>query len=499
MTVFPTTSFPSQLYTASQVRELDRIAIQDLGISGYTLMSRAGEAVYRALRARWPEARRISVLCGPGNNGGDGYVVAALARGDGLEVEVITVGDTERLRGDALTAAQRAGQAGVVPRPFQGEDRFDAQVVVDALLGTGLDRVVAGIWREAIDAINRSGCPVIAVDIPSGLHADSGVPLGVVVRADVTVSFIGLKQGLLTGQGPGYAGQLLFHDLEVPDEVYAGVDSTVRRLEIRELQSHLSPRSRTAHKGHCGHLLVIGGDQGYTGAIRLAATAGITCGAGLVSVASRSSHADRLGVSRPELMCHGVDGAEALSPLVAKANVIAVGPGLGQEDWGREMLTAVLTIELPLVVDADGLNLVAGSNHRRDDWVLTPHPGEAARLLGCSTAEVQADRFKAVTELAERYGGVVVLKGAGTLVADQDGMVYLCDRGNPGMAAGGMGDVLTGVIGALVAQGLEIDVAARLGVCLHAAAGDLAARAGERGMLASDLFSPLRGLVNPVR
>ncbi len=497
MSSFPTTHLPSRLYTAAQVRELDRIAIQDLGIPGFTLMSRAGEAVYLAMRACWPEARQVSVLCGPGNNGGDGYVIAALARRDGLDVSVVTVGDATRLKGDAKMAAKQAEQAGVVARPFQGEEHFQAQVFVDALLGTGLDREVRGEWREAIDAINRSGRPVIAVDIPSGLHADTGALLGTAVRADVTVSFIGLKQGLLTGYGPEQRGRLLFHDLGVPNDVYQGVEAKVLRMDSKEFRRQLRPRNRVAHKGHCGHLLVIGGDRGYMGAIRLAATAAARCGAGLVSVATRDIHADLIGVACPELMCHGVEGAEALSPLVEKADAIAIGPGLGQGAWGREMLEAVLTNRQPVVIDADGLNLLAVAGGRRDNWVLTPHPGEAGRLLGCSTAEVQADRFSAVRELAGRYGGVGVLKGAGSLVSGPDGPVCLCNHGNPGMASGGMGDVLTGVIAALLAQGFDLGAAAGLGVYLHATAGDRAARDGERGMLASDLAPHLRRLLNP--
>lgn len=490
------TDLPTALYTAAQVRELDRRAIEDFAIPGYELMQRAGRAAFGVLRARWPAARRITVLCGTGNNGGDGYVLARLALEAGLQAEVIQLGEPGRIRGDALRAREAYLAAG---GRVQGDTGRlpEAEVLVDALLGTGLERTVEGRWRAAIEALNAHPAPVLAVDIPSGLHADTGAVLGAAVQAAATVTFIGLKRGLFTGRAPALVGELVFDDLQVPAEVHAGVPAAARRLVLAELQQALAPRRRDDHKGRFGHVLVVGGDLGMAGAVRMAAEAAARCGAGLTSVATRREHVAAVVGPRPELMCRGVDAPAELDALMARASVIAIGPGLGRGPWGRGLLERVLEADLPLVVDADALNLLAAEPLRREDWVLTPHPGEAARLLGCPVAEVQADRYGAAAELARRYGGVCVLKGAGSLVADGQGLA-VCTAGNPGMASGGMGDVLTGILAGLRAQGLEAGPAARLGVCLHAAAADrAAAEGGERGLLAGDLFPHLRPLVNP--
>jgi NAD(P)H-hydrate epimerase len=284
----------------------------------------------------------------------------------------------------------------------------------------------------------------------------------------------------------------------VPAGVFEGHAPDACRLDPDALaRAWLAARPRGAHKGRFGHVLVVGGDHGYAGAARLAAEAAARCGAGLVSLATRADHAAGLVAAGPEVMVRGVESADDLAPLLARATVLAVGPGLGEGPWGRSMMAAVLAARLPRVVDADALAQLPGGAVNEMPQVLTPHPGEAGRLLGVSAAEVQADRFTAADRLRERFGGVVVLKGSGTLVLDGEGPAGVCDRGNPGMATGGMGDVLTGAIAGLLAQGLPPGPAARLGVCLHARAADLAAREGERGMLAGDLLPHLRRLVNP--
>lgn len=488
---------PYSLYRAADVRELDRQAIEVQGIPGETLMERAGAAAFALLRSRWPAARRIVVLCGLGNNGGDGYVVARLAQEAGLSVRLLSVGDPDKLKGDAHGAAGRARAAGLVCEPFDAELPAEADAAVDALFGTGLDRPVEGAYREAIEWVNAAAVPVLAIDIPSGLHADSGAVMGAAVRAAATITFIGVKQGLLTGDAPDCCGDLHFDDLKVPAAVHAAVRPAARRVDLEGLALLLPRRSRTAHKGHFGHVLVIGGDHGFAGAARMAAEAAARCGAGLISVATRAAHAPILAASRPELMCHAADSPESLAPVLARATTLAVGPGLGQGEWGRALLAHVLELDLPMVLDADALNLLAAEPVRKDSWVLTPHPGEAARLLGCPTSEVQADRYGAARELQGRYGGVVVLKGAGTVIAEAGGEPAVCGGGNPGMASGGMGDVLTGTVAGLLAQGLGPGDAARTGVCLHAAAADRAAEQGERGLLATDLMPWLRRLANP--
>lgn len=485
-------SLPRSLYTAAQTRELDRRAIRT-GIPGYALMTRAGQAAFQLLRERWPAAARIVVLAGPGNNGGDGYVLARLAWAQHLDVTLLTVGNHDALAGEAAEAASDATRARVPEKSWSGT-LPPADVYVDALFGTGLNKAVGGDYAAAIAALNRGGGPVLALDIPSGLHADTGAELGEAVRADATLSFIGLKAGLLTGRGPALAGTLHFAGLDVPVSVYDGLLPVAQRLDPADLAG-TGRRPRDAHKGQHGHVLVVGGNLGMAGAVALAGEAALRAGAGLVSVATRAAHTALLTGRRPELMCHGVEEAAALAPLLARADVVVLGPGLGKDDWSRAVFGAVLDSGLPLVLDADALNLLAQMPETRGSWVLTPHPGEAARLLGSTTAAVQADRFAALRALRERYGGQVVLKGAGSLVGGEAG-VFLCPCGNPGMATAGMGDVLSGVTSALLAQHLE--PAVPLAVLLHAHAGDQAARAGgERGLLASDLFPYLRRGINP--
>ncbi len=489
---------PYDLYRTADVRELDRIAMAEFGIPGATLMERAGGAAFDLLRARWPQARHVAICCGTGNNGGDGYVIARLAREAGLEVSLYQVGDRTRLRATALAMAEAAAAAGVTPLSLTPGALRHCDVIVDALLGTGLEGEVGGEWCDAIRAVNGSGRPVLAIDLPSGLDADSGRLLGCAVEAAATITFIGLKVGLLTGMGPAVCGTLHFDPLDVPPGVYDRVAAAGRRLALDQFNPWLRPRRRTAHKGDFGHVLVVGGDHGLAGAARLAAEAAARAGAGLVSVATRAAHAAAITAACPELMCHGVESPTDLAPLLRRATVVAVGPGLGQDAWGAAMLGRVAESHLPLVVDADALNLLAQDPLRRDDWVLTPHPGEAGRLLGESSGQVQQDRLAAAAGLQASFGGVVVLKGAGTIVLGSDGMPAVCGGGNPGMASGGMGDLLTGLIAGLIAQGLGLRSAAAAGVCLHAAAGDAAAAvSGERGLLASDLLRQLPPLLNP--
>jgi len=488
---------PEALFRAEQVRELDRIAIEDHGILGLTLMERAGTAAYRLSRSMWPDAVDITVVCGTGNNGGDGFVVARLALADGLKVRVLQLGDSSRLRGDAKTNADAFLDGGGEVLPWR-EIPAQTDVIVDGLFGTGLEREVSGNWSAAIAAMNSHPAPIIALDIPSGLHSDTGKVLGIAVKAVATISFIGLKQGIYTGDGPEQCGVIHFNDLDVPNSIYAGQKASALRLDWTALSNNVQPRSRIAHKGQLGHVLVIGGAPGFSGAARMAAEAAARTGAGLVSVATSPQHAAFLNIGRPEIMCKGVSNPLELSPLLGRATVIAVGPGIGTSEWGLGLFGRVLETTLPLVVDADALNLLAADPVQRDNWILTPHPGEAARLLGCSSSEIQADRFSSVRRLQQRYGGVVVLKGAGTLVAcDGDSPVSVCTDGNPGMASGGMGDVLTGIIAALLAQGHSAGQAAVLGASLHGAAADRAARNGERGLLAGDLMDEIRLLINP--
>jgi NAD(P)H-hydrate epimerase len=498
----PDPFLPDTLHTAAETRAMDA-AIIEAGTPGIQLMKRAARAALDTLLAHWPEPAAITVLCGSGNNGGDGYLLAALACERNIPVHIFALATAERLSGDARRAYDYALDAGVSINIWhEGMPLPPTGVVVDALLGTGSDGAPRETYAAAIDTINDSGLPVLALDIPSGLNADTGCSAGSVVQADVTITFIALKRGLFTANAPDVTGIIEYASLDT-DPALLPESSDCELLDLDDLQARLlPPRRRTAHKGMFGQVMIIGGDTGMGGAVAMAAEAATRSGAGLTSAATRPEHVPAIIARRPEVMVTGVTSGQGLEPLLVKPSLLVVGPGLGRSAWSEQMLQQSTLCGLPLVLDADALNILAAGRvvrePRRDNWILTPHPAEAARLLGLSTAEVQRDRFAAVRALQQRYGGVIVLKGAGTLVCGPDGNIGLCAGGNPGMASGGMGDVLAGIIGGLLSQGMDAIDAAQLGVCLHAEAADrAAAKNGERGLLASDLFAELRGLVNP--
>lgn len=489
----PVCSSVSQpVYLAEQVRSGERLVAADLGIEMYSLMESAGGAAFRQVQQFWPEATRILVCCGGGNNGGDGYIVATLAHEAGIDVTVWSTSDPERLKGDAEKACRRwRDTGGEIGTPQQVLPEVD--LVVDAIFGIGLDRPVEGLIRDLICAINESGRPVLAVDLPSGLHADTGSVLGVAVKAAVTVSFIALKAGLLTGKGREHCGTVIYEDLGIGDAFETAFSPDMFVLT----DFTMSPRQRAAHKGDFGRLLCIGGNKGMMGAIMLACDAAIRSGAGLVAAGTREENRPYLTLHRPEVMAPLSEHLEAGLPPLNWATCLAVGPGLGQDEWSVSTLSAALESKLPVVLDADALNLLAAKPSKVTQAVLTPHPGEAARLLGCSVCEIESDRISAARSLFDKFGAVIVLKGAGTIVYDGDKLNIIC-AGNPGMASAGMGDVLTGIIGALWAQGLSGADAALYGAMAHAKAGDLAARQGERGLLASDVIQQLRNVLNQI-
>jgi NAD(P)H-hydrate epimerase len=495
-------SAASLLYSAAQVRALDAYAIAH-GTSGYTLMKRAGEAALRALRSRWPKALQIVVVAGGGNNGGDGYVLARFAQAAGLSATVLAVTAPEQLSGEARSACQDFRSSGGQLRAYAPELLAPADVIVDALLGTGLTSNVRSPMLEAIQAINACGRPVFALDLPSGLNADNGVVMGAAVRADCTISFVALKTGLFLGDGPEYAGRLLLDDLEVTPPAEPRFAALLERLGEGEIGRALPSRRRQANKGDFGRVLIVGGGAGMPGAVRLAGEACLKVGAGLVTVATAPVNLTAIVAGRPELIVHGVDQPDELPKLLAAADVVAIGPGLGRSDWAHALLEHALACGKALVIDADALNLLAERRQTAPPGsVLTPHPGEAARLLEISTPAVQADRMAALRALTARHpGAVIVLKGAGTLIgmapADAPGpMPAICERGNPGMAAAGMGDVLTGAIAGILGQCREPWLAARAGVMAHALAGDDLARERERGILALELADALSRWVN---
>jgi NAD(P)H-hydrate epimerase len=485
------------LYTVKQTRELDSIAINKFKIPGFTLMQRAGEAAFEIMQQYWPCAKKIIVVCGKGNNAGDGYIVARLIKQRQIDVKILYLADPEKLTGDAKLAYQDALAADVQIEGFTKEKLDYADLIVDAIFGSGLQGDVVKKDREAIAAINNARAPKLAIDIPSGLNGDTGFPMGAAIEADLTVTFVAPKQGLFTGFAADHCGKILFNDLDLPNEVYAKIVPSTKILELESLAVTLKSRHRTAYKNEFGHLLVVGGDYGMAGAVRMAGEAAVRVGSGLTTVATRGEHIAAVSGQRPELMCYGINNAEDLDKLLTRATAIVIGPGLGQTPWGGNLWKKTIQSDLPKIVDADALTFLANKLIKKDNWILTPHPGEAARLLHCTTKEIQNDRFAAIRALQKKYGGICVLKGAGTLIIDNKQNIYVCEFGNPGMASGGMGDILSGVIGGLVAQGISLADAAKLGVVIHSKAGDYAAKqVGERGLLATDLLPFLQKIVN---
>lgn len=499
------------LFTRAQMRRLDQLAISHYGVSAYQLMCRAGEAIFSRLLTTTPSIERVVCFCGGGNNGGDGWVVARLCHNEGIETTVFSSVDPETLTGAAREAFDGYLSAGGHWTPFDPEKIEQADCLIDALFGTGLDRAISGESKRWIEMINASGKRVISADIPSGIDVDTGSVWGVGVRATETVTFIADKRGIHTGAAVDYTGALFVDSLGVDVAQLLQLepslsDPMVSCLEISELATLLPRRARSMHKGEAGRVLVVGGASGYIGAAILAGKAALRAGAGLVTVATDPCSVSAITAHSPELMVHPVQQALALDPLIASTDLLLIGMGLGQSEWAEALLTTAIISEKPLILDADALNLLAVDQKLREQLLarqkstlLTPHPGEAARLLNCTIAEVEKDRFSAAQQLSEKYGAIVVLKGAGTIVVDASHRKWLCQQGNPGMATAGMGDLLAGVISALFAQGLKMDDAARVGVLVHALAGDAAAEKAPRGLIATDLLPFIRVKVNPCR
>lgn len=489
----PRADAATPLYDIAGMRRAESQAITLLGDDGFELMRRAGAAAWRFLLQHWPQAQRIVVACGPGDNGGDGYVLALHALEAGRDVRVLHAeGQAPRsvLARRAWAAFVSAGGA----VSMADGDLPDCDLVVDAMFGIGFDGRADDASTALFAAISASGADVFSLDVPSGVDASSGDVPGIAVRAKRTLQFIGHHVGLATGAALDHVGETDMASLELPPGAFDGVRAAAWRLREPSLGALLPRRARTAHKGSAGHVLVIGGNHGMGGAVLLAAAAALRAGAGLVSVATRAIHVAPLLAHTPEAMAHAVEDPAGVSRLVASADVCAIGPGLGRDDWAGVALRAAIAGSDALVVDADALNLLAASPRSLPtDTVLTPHPGEAARLLGQTVREVQRDRLAAARALCGRFDCVVVLKGAGSVVAAPGGSTWIIDAGNPGMAVGGMGDALTGIIAALRAQGLPAAEAAAAGALQHALAGDrAAATGGGRGLLPSDLIAALR-------
>ncbi|TRW49037.1 NAD(P)H-hydrate dehydratase [Aliidiomarina halalkaliphila] len=510
-------SIPQQLYRPEQVREMEAEAAARAGVDMWELMQRAGAAGWQCLQQQSQPHERVAVLCGPGNNGGDGYVLAALARDAGRAVRLFA--SAEPKSEDGQRALQLWLDSGGDVEPLLDWSESEPDWVVDGLLGTGIDSDLRGDIRECVEAVNEAKLSVLALDIPTGLHGDTGCALGDAIVADHTVTFVGVKRGLCTGAAAAYRGKLWFADLGIQREFRLLTEPAAWNLQQEQLTSWLPRRSPYTHKGVHGHVLILGGSRGMAGAARLAGSAALRAGAGKVTVICEPGQEYLVG-QQPELMVLGLEPKDAqVAELMEQATVFAMGPGLGQQAWGKNWWSWYLDglersdplFEMPTVLDADALNWLARSAlevSTRSHWVLTPHPGEAARLLDCHGTDVEANRWLAAQTLQEQFGGVVVLKGAGSVICGSEGTA-VSQFGTPAMASAGMGDVLTGMISALMAQanGLSITMedSVRAAVMVHGLAGESAAQSlsqglgseVSRGLLASDLFPWIVQWMNP--
>ena len=434
-------------------------------------------------------------MCGSGNNAGDGYVFGAVALDSNVSVRLYRKSPPKT--DESCKACDQYLERGGELLDLSDFDSCEPNdVIIDALFGIGLTRDIQGQYEQVVRIVNESENSVLSLDIPSGINADTGAVMGCAIKADLTVAFISAKMGLVMPQGRQNAGCLALETLNVPDEAYDKVEQAATVLDPQELKSFISPRKPDAHKGSVGRVLIVGGNATMEGAAFMAAHSAYRSGAGLVSVAMPANQGAKLITSAPEIRVFDGSDAQFTETLMNDCDVLGIGPGLGQDTWAQKIWQTALSGSARIVADADALNLLAKAPALRDDWVLTPHPGEAARLLNCSVKQVQSDRLEAARTIARRFGAVTVLKGAATLISNGK-KTWICTSGNPGMATGGMGDVLTGIVCALWAQGLNALEAACTAVWLHAAAGDeCAAQSGPVGMMATDLLPGVRRNLN---
>ncbi len=506
-----------KIVSAAQMKELDRRTIAEAKVPGATLMERAGSGVVTAMEraAGSLSGKTVAILCGKGNNGGDGFVVARLLRKRRARIRVLLLAHPGDLSGDAKTMHRKflsvAGAKSVLAAPAPDAIRdalVQSDMIVDALLGTGLSATVSAPYRAAIEAINEASVPVVAVDLPSGIHADTGAVMGAAVRADMTVTFGLPKLGLYTGAGLDHAGRIEVVDIGIPRTFVETIASRVSLITMETVRRLIPDRRVSSHKGTYGHAGIVAGSVGKTGAAAMAARAALRVGAGLVTVATPASVNDTLEaklleamtVPMPETKARTLAraGLEEILSFVNARTAVAIGPGLTTHPETVELIHALLPrLEKPSVLDADALNALAGRTSLVEQCkvppILTPHPGEMARLVeGASARAINDDRIGTAVAFAQARRVMLVLKGARTVVAHPDGRTAVCSTGNPGMATAGTGDVLTGMIVGLLAQGLSPWDAACAGTYLHGLAGDLAAaERGLAGMTAGDVIEQI--------
>jgi NAD(P)H-hydrate epimerase len=512
------------LVTADEMQAMDRLTIEDFGIPGMVLMENAGRGATRFLLEQFPdiEHKTVGVMAGRGNNGGDGFVMARCLKQKGIQVQVFLLAETGRVQGDALANLKLLKPLGVPVVEIPDEASFSklnaemqgVDLWIDAILGTGLSSDVKGYFRRIIDYLNSLNKPVFAVDLPSGLNSDTGQPCGTCIRAAATATFAYAKTGHMVYPGADYTGNLKIVDIGIPPHIVAAVGPEHFLLTAQLIRTYLTPRPTDAHKGSTGHLLVVAGSSGKTGAAAMTSMAALRTGAGLVTLGVAESlnpvlegqMLEAMTVALPENGSGilGESAFDAIQKELPGKRCLALGPGLGQAAVTKKLIRKIIRhSEIPVVVDADGLNGLAGEvqdlSGAKAPIILTPHPGEMARILGTTVSNIQQNRIQSARKFSVRYQVHVVLKGAATIISQPDGRVSINATGNPGMASGGMGDVLTGMIAGLIVQGLAPEAACQVGVYLHGAAADsLAEGIGPRGYLAGDVIEAIPGSIKKV-
>jgi len=488
------------VYSSEDVSEVDQIAIEQENITGFILMKRAANFSFQQAEKYFPNINSIMIFCSSGNNSGDAYLLGCLAIENNIKTKVISLCNTATLRNHALKAFNEYRSLEGEILDWNNQIDIDCDLIIDGIFGIGINRNVEGKFLQAINKINKSKSPVLSLDIPSGLNANSGEIMGSSIQANLTATFIGRKKGLYLNQGPLMSGCIEYSDLSIPNSCFKHATKELEIVNQSLLEQHLKPRSRASHKGDFGHVLVVAGNHGMGGAARITSESALRTGAGLVSIITRPENVAIISKTTPEIMAHSSDDRSGkISELFKRADVIAIGPGLGIDEWAKDLFDKALNSKKQLIIDADGLNLLADYAIKKDNWILTPHPGEAARLLGCLNSEVQEDRLASLKKLIDKYGGVTLLKGNNTLVGAAGEIPLVITEGNPGMSTAGMGDLLTGIIAALCSQFKQVNPKnlTALGAYIHAVAGDQAAKTGERGIIATDLFSELKDIINP--
>ncbi|WP_017443728.1 bifunctional ADP-dependent NAD(P)H-hydrate dehydratase/NAD(P)H-hydrate epimerase [Gayadomonas joobiniege] len=495
MLLHSTQNLPERLFTAAQVAHAEKMMQQNNQVDLYQLMKKAAVALFEVICACQAPHKQLAILLGKGNNAGDGLAVAQLALMAGWRVTLLPMPGCANWQGAAGQAYADLSSGGQWANPNDA-DFSQFEIVLDAVCGIGFKYEFSDEWRDILKRVNQAATCVVSADIPSGLNANNGYAVTGTLKASHTVTFLAVKPGLLTGDAKDYVGQIHFAGLDVQDEVVRYNRSYFHRLDFNQLKQSIPARAANSHKGDFGRVLCIGGDKGMSGAIRLAALGALRAGAGTVTVLTHPDNYGLVAGGQPELM---VLAANGLTPQVKKqieqADCILIGPGLNTGGFANGLMQYICGLPQAKVVDADALNWLAANPQKQHNWILTPHPGEAGRLLKLTTARVQQSRFDVASEIQARYGGVCILKGAGSIVSNEYNSA-ICTLGNPGMAAGGMGDLLAGICIALLGQKFSLQRAAEIAVCVHAKAGDLAARKGQRGMIASDLLPFVRQLLN---